>query len=87
MQRHTQSLMRTAIFHTHCDFTDLTAPKLCNRRDVGRMERRLLDIETVRGVLLVRDRLELSAAFLIPHLLQQALAADLKVTHSIRTSF
>ena len=50
------------------------------------MERRLLDIENVTGVLLIRDRLELSAAFLIPHLLQLALAGGLKVTLGICTS-
>lgn len=43
------------------------------------MELRLLDIEGVRGVTLARDKLDLSAAFLIPYLLQLALSANLKV--------
>ena len=43
------------------------------------MELRLLDIKDVHGVALIRDKLDLSAAFLIPYLLQLALSADLKV--------
>lgn len=43
------------------------------------MELRLLDFDDLRGVALIRDKLGLSAAFLIPYLLQLALSADLKV--------
>ena len=43
------------------------------------MELRLLDVEDLHGVALIRDKLDLSAAFLIPYLLQVALSADLKV--------
>ena len=43
------------------------------------MELRLLDLNDLRGVALIRDKLELSAAFLIPYLLQLALSAELKV--------
>ncbi|KAL3153185.1 hypothetical protein ABBQ38_011936 [Trebouxia sp. C0009 RCD-2024] len=43
------------------------------------MELRLLDIEGIHGVTLARDKLDLSAAFLIPYLLQLALSANFKV--------
>lgn len=43
------------------------------------MELRLLDFNDLRGVALIRDKLELSAAFLVPYLLHLALSADLKV--------
>lgn len=43
------------------------------------MELRLLDFNDLHGVALIRDKLELSAAFLVPYLLQLALSADLKV--------
>ena len=43
------------------------------------MELRLLDFEDSQGVTLIRDKLDLSAAFLIPYLLQLALSANLKV--------
>lgn len=43
------------------------------------MELRLLDIEGIHGLTLARDKLDLSAAFLIPYLLQLALSANFKV--------
>ena len=43
------------------------------------MDLRLLDFEDLHGIALIRDKLDLSAAFLIPYLLQLALSADLKV--------
>ena len=54
-----------------------TAESAARRR---RMELRLLDFEDLYGVALIRDKLDLSAAFLIPYLLQLALSADLKVS-------
>lgn len=54
----------------------LTAQNAARR---GRMELRLLDVEDFYGVALIRDKLNLSAAFLVPYLLQIALSADLKV--------
>jgi len=43
------------------------------------MDRRVLEARDLEGVLLIRDKLDFSAAFLIPHLLQRALAANLRV--------
>jgi hypothetical protein len=43
------------------------------------MDRRVLEARDLEGVLLIRDKLDFSAAFLIPHLLQLALAANLRV--------
>ncbi|KAL0021883.1 hypothetical protein WJX77_010720 [Trebouxia sp. C0004] len=43
------------------------------------MDQRILEARDLEGVLLIRDKLNFSAAFLIPHLLQLALAANLRV--------
>jgi len=51
-----------------------------------RMDQRILEARDLEGVLLVRDKLDLSAAFLIPHLLQLALAANLRVCFSMTLS-
>ncbi len=50
------------------------------------MDQRILEARDLEGVLLVRDKLDLSAAFLIPHLLQLALAANLRVCFCITLS-
>ncbi|DBB04435.1 TPA: hypothetical protein ACH3X1_012916 [Trebouxia sp. C0004] len=42
------------------------------------MDQRILEARDLEGVLLIRDKLNFSAAFLIPHLLQLALAANLR---------
>ncbi|KAA6421729.1 MAG: hypothetical protein FRX49_08340 [Trebouxia sp. A1-2] len=43
------------------------------------MDQRILEARDLEGVLLIRDKLDLSAAFLIPHLLQLALTANLRI--------
>ena len=50
------------------------------------MERHLLEAADLDGFLLVRHKLELSAAFLIPHLLQLALSCDLRVRNPKATA-
>lgn len=50
---------------------------------MNRMEHRLLAATELEGLWLIRDKLDLSAAFLIPHLLQTALSANLKVHVSL----
>ena len=43
----------------------------------------LLESQDLNGVLLIRDKLDLSGAFLIPHLVQLALSADLRVAFEV----
>ena len=50
---------------------------------MNRMEHRLLAATELEGLCLIRDKLDLSAAFLIPHLLQTALSANLRVLVSL----
>jgi hypothetical protein len=50
------------------------------------MDQPILEARDLEGVVLVRDKLDFSAAFLIPHLLQLALAANLRVCFCITMS-
>lgn len=48
------------------------------------MDKRLIDAEDLNGLLLIRDTLQLSASFLVPHLLQLALSVDLQASSRVR---